>query len=82
MANTSVPIANMGVVQIYVTDKVQDWMDRNPDRVAQAFARDQNMQTFARLDHYKQYQQGSSVVIARRMQFSDAGTPAIKLDTP
>lgn len=78
MANPPAPVADMAAGGPFVTNDVQDWMDRNPARAAEAFARDQSMQLWVRrIDHYNMYEQGSAIVIARRMAMPPAGTSAI-----
>lgn len=81
MADPPAPVANMTASVPFVTNDVQVWMDSNPDRAAEAFARDQSMQKWVkRMDHYHMYEQGSALVIARRMALPPAcssatGTP-------
>lgn len=77
MDHGSAPVANMVAGGAFVTDGVQKWMNNNPGQAAEAFTRDQAMQAFARLDHYKQYEQGSLSAIMKRMTKS-VGVPATK----
>lgn len=70
------PTADVAVGGAYVTLDVKDWMDRHPDRADEALARDQKMREFVKLEPYRLYEQGSKIVIEKRMTMPPGRAPA------